>query len=256
MNSRDRKQLIIKMAKDHDSLNTNELIANIPASPATIRRDLVDLEKSGFIERRRGYICYKDVSESFVMFNLRKSINDEEKLKIGELAVSLISEGETVFIDASSTGLALARNLIHRKNITVITNSVQVAFVLSNTEINVFISGGLVYDYAVIGNEAEEYFASHKVDIAFIGASGIRRLEGLTSVSPLHASIRRQIVKSADRVYAILDASKFERKGADLSIKFSNLTGIITSEKLKDKELLNELNRLGVKLYYTAEVER
>lgn len=256
MNSRDRKQLIIKMAKDHDSLNTNELIANIPASPATIRRDLVDLEKSGFIERRRGYICYKDVSESFVMFNLRKSINDEEKLKIGELAVSLISEGETVFIDASSTGLALARNLIHRKNITVITNSVQVAFVLSNTEINVFISGGLVYDYAVIGNEAEEYFASHKVDIAFIGASGIRRLEGLTSVSPLHASIRRQIVKSADRVYAILDASKFERKGADLSIKFSNLTGIITSEKLKDKELLNELNRLGVKLYYTTEVER
>ena len=255
MNSRDRKQLIIKMAKDHDSLNTNELIANIPASPATIRRDLVDLEKSGFIERRRGYICYKDVSESFVMFNLRKSINDEEKLKIGELAVSLISEGETVFIDASSTGLALARNLIHRKNITVITNSVQVAFVLSNTEINVFISGGLVYDYAVIGNEAEEYFASHKVDIAFIGASGIRRLEGLTSVSPLHASIRRQIVKSADRVYAILDASKFERKGADLSIKFSNLTGIITSEKLKDKELLNELNRLGVKLYYTSEVE-
>lgn len=255
MNSRDRKQFILKMAKEHDSLNTNELIDMLPASPATVRRDLVELEKSGFIERKRGYIYNKDVSDDFVLFNLRKDIKDEEKLQIGALAVSLISEGDTVFIDASSTGLALAKNLTDKKNITVITNSVQVAFLLSNTQINVFVSGGLLYDYALIGNEAEEYFASHRVDIAFIGASGVRRLEGLTSVSPLHASVRRQIIKSADRVYAILDSSKFERKGADLSVRFANLTGIITSEKIKDQDLLNELNRLGVQLYFTSDLK-
>ena len=253
MYSNDRKQMILKLVRENGTLSTNQLIEKIPASPATIRRDLVELDKMGAVERKRGFVCHKDSSGDFIMFDMRKSINDEEKNEIGKLAATLISDGDTVIIDASSTGLAIARNLINRKNITVITNSIQIAFLLSNSEVPVFVSSGLVYDFAIVGSEAEGYFSERRVDIAFIGSTGVRRQEGLTSVSPLHAAIRKHMVKAATKVYAVLDSSKFERTGVELSVKFSELTGIVTSEKIKNEEVLNELNRLGVELHYTCE---
>ena len=251
MQSNERTDLILKIVRKRGSIKVSDLIKLIPASAATIRRDINKLASSSAIKHKHGIVSYKDNSNDFIIFDMRKNIYDEEKKEIGRLASTLVREGETIIIDGSSTALALARQLTGRKSLSVITNSLPVALVLANTAVKVFVTGGLLQDTSLLDYDAEKYFESKRVDIAFIGATGVRGTEGITSISPFHAAIRRQMIRCANRVYVLLDSSKFTLTGVDLAVNFSEITGIITTKPIQSKELLTRLNELGTEIYYT-----
>ena len=241
---------VTKKVMDTQELAAQELLEMLPASPATIRRDITALEQAGKIRKARGRIFLEDIRRA-PSYEMRDAMHDEEKKRIGKAAAALVQEDDSIIIDAGTTTLALAENLRDRNHLSVITNSVPVAYAFNATNVNVFLCGGMLEDMALVDDDAVEFFASHQVEKAFIGASGVRGITGLTVVSPFQFAVKRQMVRSAREVYALLDESKFHIMGVNLFADFRELTGIITSKPITNEKLLERLEQEHVKVIYT-----
>ena len=232
------------------SIAINELIEMLPASPATIRRDITALADSGKIRKDRGRICQAEVRQ-VPAYQLRDAMYDAEKKRIGRAAAALVRDGDTIIIDAGTTTQALAENLRKRQRLCVITNSLPVASIFNDTQVHVFLCGGMVEDMSLVDDDAVRFLAAHRVDKAFISASGVRRTDGLTTTSSFQFAVKRQMIASAQEVYALLDESKFHAMGVNLFAGFQDLTGIVTSKPLTDPELLQQLKNAGTQVLYS-----
>ena len=253
MKSQERQNLILNSMERTGSISVNELLEMIPASPATIRRDLTALEHAGKLRKARGRVFLEDISHA-PAYNLRDAMHDEEKKAIGRAAAELVREGDSIIIDAGTTALALAENLRDRQHLSVITNSIPVAYTFNDTAVNVFMCGGMLEDMALVDDDAVQFFASHQVDKAFIAASGVRGITGLTVVSPFQFAVKKQMIASAREVYALLDESKFHIMGVNLFADFQELTGLITSKPIVNQELIHRLEEENVKIIYSADL--
>lgn len=249
MKSQDRQIKILEAVQKADSISVKELLEMLPVSPATVRRDLVALEKAGKIRKARGKVFLEDICR-VPSYETRDSIHSEEKKRIGRKAAELVRDGDSIIIDAGTTPLALAENLRDRRHLSVITNSIPAAYTFNETSVNVFLCGGMLEDLALVDDDAVNFIAAHQVDKAFIGASGVRGIVGLTVVSPFQYALKRQMIQSAQEVYALLDESKFHIMGVNLFADFRELTGIITSKPITDEKLLERLHHENVKIIY------
>ncbi len=247
-----RQRVILELLTESDVLNVNDIIARVPSSPATIRRDLVAMERNGLIRKARGRI-FLIAPNKAPAFDLRGLLRDEEKSRIGRAAAKLVNEGDSVIIDSGTTALAFASHLRHFNRLSVVTNSVPVAYVFNGTNVTTFMCGGMVDDMALVDNDALEYFSSRRVDKAFLGATGVRGVEGLTVSSSYQYAVKRKMLESAREVYVLLDSGKFEFMGIKLLMDFSELTGLVTSKPIRDERLLERLHKLGVRIYYGDE---
>lgn len=252
MRGYERRQVILDILHNRSCIEVKELLEMLPASPATIRRDLTELEQSGEIRRARGRIFSVRQNE-FPAFELRNTMHVEEKKRIARAAVALVNDGDSIVMDSGTTLQAMAENLRDRQKLSVITNSVSVGYILASSSVNVFLTGGFLDDMALVGEDAAQFIEKHPVDKAFVSASSTRGTVGLTVTSPLQLSIKRQMVASAKEVYALLDESKFHSMGVSLFADFKDLTGIITSKPISDPKLLERLEQEHVKVIYTDE---
>ena len=254
MKGLERQRIILETLGTRSSIEVKELLEMIPASPATIRRDLTELESLGKIRKARGRIS--PASECHLpAFELRNAMHDEEKRQIGR-AVKLVNEGDTIILDSGTTLQAMAENLGCFQRLTVITNSISIAYILNSTPVNVFLTGGFLDDMSLVGEDAVQFIEKHPVEKAFISASSTRGTVGLTVISPLQLPIKRQMVASAKEVYALLDESKFHSMGVSLFADFKDLSGIITSKSIDDPELLQRLEEENVQVICTEDPEK
>jgi len=249
MKGDNRRQQILEFAQKKEIVMINELFNAISASVATIRRDINTLAAEGKIHKTRGKIIYVEPDRAPV-YSFRDNINYDEKKLIGRKAAEMVHENDTICIDAGTTTLALAENLKDKKSLSVITNSVPVATILNNTDVHVFMPGGMLEDMCLADADTVDYLARHHVDKAFIGASGVSGCRGLTVTSPLQYSVKKQIIKSADEVYALIDSTKFHISGVNVFSEFSELTGIITARPIEDPKLIQVLEENNVKIIY------
>jgi DeoR family transcriptional regulator, fructose operon transcriptional repressor len=168
-------------------------------------------------------------------------------MQIAKTALSLIGPMESVVIDAGTTTMALANCITSRGDITVLTNSIPIALLLNNTSVRTFLCGGFVIDTALMDDDAVAFFASRKVNKAFIGATGIHE-EGVTTVSPFQRAVKQQMIKSANEVYVLADSSKFNIVGVNVVARFSDLTGIITDAPITNPRILEQLKKNNVRV--------
>lgn len=253
MKSGDRQIQILEMMRTVDSISVNELLERLPVSPATVRRDITSLEQAGKIRKARGRIFLEDSSRA-PSYKQRDAMHDAEKKRIGRAAADLIREGDSIILDAGTTALALAESLRERRHLSVVTNSVPVAYTFNSTNVKVFLCGGILEDMALVDDDAVAFFAAHQVEKAFIGASGVRGITGLTVVSPFQFAVKQQMIRSAHEVYALLDESKFHVMGVNLFADFRELTGIITSKPITDERLLERLEQEHVRVICAEEL--
>jgi DeoR/GlpR family transcriptional regulator of sugar metabolism len=131
---------------------------------------------------------------------------------IAQLALHYIADGFTIFLDAGSTGLSLARALRgHFQSLCVITNSIAAALELSKTSYKILLTGGEVNDsgLALSGSAATRTLKRYHADRAFLGTSGITVAHGYSTADPLEAQIKQAMIRSADETYVLADSSKF-----------------------------------------------
>lgn len=250
MKSEDRQKQILELLSKREFLRTNDIIGQLSSSPATIRRDIVQMQEEGLIRKVRGKI-FLQAPNKIPSFDLRGMLNDEEKNAIGRAAASLVQEGDSIIIDSGTTTLALAGQLRDYQRLSVITNSIPAAYMFNDTAVSTFVCGGMMVDMALVDNDAIDYFANRRVKKLFLGATGVRGVEGLTVSSSYQYAVKRRMIESAEEIYALIDTSKFSFLGITLFCDFGELTGLVTSKPIQSEPLLERFDKLGLKVIYS-----
>ncbi|SFA76907.1 transcriptional regulator, DeoR family [Cohnella sp. OV330] len=230
-----RRDEIYKLAQDRQFISVAELSGIFQVSDVTIRSDLKLLEQQGKITKNYGgaSILREDVQPLSTTSQLLSDI----KAAIAHEASALIEEGDSVFLDSSSTTILLADAIAKMSNVTVITNSIPIFDKLKEYRNGtvIGISGTLnPYTQSFVGPFAEEMVSKLRVSKAFIAPKGILP-EGLRDNIVQEAAIRDKMIASADKVVVLADHSKFNNENVVFSISsFDKVQHVVTDQALKE----------------------
>ncbi len=213
MLNKEREQEIMSILKTTNGFVTvKHLCETLFASESSIRRDLKSLEERGLVKRSYGGASLISNFSNIVTFNHRTRLNAHEKREIAKKAVTLINDGDIVFLDQSSTSFFLANELINRNTLTVVTNNIEIMMLLSNSGIKLISSGGILSDEnrnCLIGGDAQKTFENIFADILFFSVKGLSDDGIITDCSREEIIVRNTMLKNANKKVLLCDCSKF-----------------------------------------------
>jgi DeoR/GlpR family transcriptional regulator of sugar metabolism len=233
MNQVERLRHIRDVLTLKDFVSLEDLCNQLGASRATIRRDLIEAERSRSIRRVHGGAMSTSSREEALDFGRLAVSCQEEKTRIGRAAAGLVQDGQTVILGGGSTVAEVARCLLCRP-IQIITNSIQVTHLFWECpQTEVTLTGGSLYPRlgTLFGPICERMLHSVSADIAILGIRGITG-EGLSDTSALVVESIRAMMKCAQRVIIVADHTKFGRKAMIQVASLSELDQIITDSNL------------------------
>jgi DeoR family transcriptional regulator of aga operon/DeoR family fructose operon transcriptional repressor len=245
----ERHSEIMRILEGQGRVRVSELADHFGVSAVTIRKDLDALAEAGRLVRAHGGASVPGGGKE-PAFDLRDRLRREEKSAIGAQAAALVTDGESIILDASTTALHVARHLMLRDwhALTVLTNGIRIAEELaSQPAITVLLMGGRVRweSFSVVGQLGDAVFERVNVQKAFVGAVGFTLEEGLTEAQEEQAQIKRAMVAAAREVYAIVDHSKWGRVGSATFCRAERLVGAITDAEAP-ADMVEQLRALGV----------
>lgn len=173
MNLTNRQNDILNYLKTSGKASIRTLANTFYVSDMTIRRDLISLDRQGYIRRFRGGAVLTDSSEMKHPIQLRAFVNEQEKKKLAELAASFLSDNQLIFLDSSSTCMFLTPYIAAHKGVRVITNSLETLLALSARGVPCAGTGGDFYepDMCFVGEDATEYLRKLRPNIAFFSST-------------------------------------------------------------------------------------
>ena len=240
MLSVERKLKIAEVVGKNGGVKTSDLSNMFSVSEMTILRDLEMLEQQGILKRvYGGAVNLKNPLKELSVI-LRKQINAKEKNIIAEKAAKLISNGESIFLDSSTTAFALSKKLGLKTGLTIITNGLELLNELkNNSSINLFCPGGELQlsTMSFIGTSAEDYLKEHYVDKAFVSASGVSLQSGITVENAVQAAIKKIMFKNSLSRVILVDSSKFDVVRLSKVCALEDVNTIVTDRKPDDKFL-------------------
>lgn len=207
-NSTERRMKMKEILLRDGSVSSSDLANMFSVSAETIRKDLIYLEKIGFASKNYGGATLN--SEVETPFELRNDKNVEAKKAIAARAIACIPEHGVILLDAGSTALLMARELMNHEGLTVITNSMSVANVLCASKNNVYITGGQVKSVtmSLVGLWASSCLSGVSIDVAFLGTSGFQNFSGPTAESFQEAELKKKILERSAYKVILADSSK------------------------------------------------
>lgn len=210
----ERQAHILRILEEKRFCTVRLLSEILYVAPITIRRDLKEMEQSGFLRRSHGGAAIQDHKNREVPFALRDRENNQAKDKIAKRAAALIEDGNTVFLDASSTVGHLTLYLEPEQNLTIITNSIRVLEKLKGKKIRCYLTGGMVLEnsHALVGTLAENTISSLYADICFFSSQGITEDGIITDFSEDETRLRKCMIKNAKKSVFLYDHSKLGKK--------------------------------------------
>ena len=209
-----RKQKIADYVNENGVATIKELNAFLPeVSTMTIHRDLEKLEEDGLIVRTRGGAMSgkRQLSPSETHLLVRESTNPEAKIAIAKKGISLINEGDAIFIDAGTTALALAREMPDIK-LNIFTNAPNIAVELSSLHHPIiYLCGGMLNkaNQAVSGSATLQMLEGVNITIAFIGASGYSLDAHFTCGKEEEMQVKQLLMAKAYKNVILMDDSKY-----------------------------------------------
>src|SRR5574341_313237 len=212
----ERRQEILRRVNQEERVSVAELSQQFGVSEVTIRSDLQALAERNLVVRTHGGALPSARGLYDLSLALRRPRQLQEKSRIGEAGAALVADGDAIFLDSSSTALAIAQHVRHHRHLTVVTNSLAVAQdMLDASGVTVVMVGGtLRRDTAsMVGTDGLEMLRKFNIQKGFFGAHGISLAEGLTDVSADEAEMKRPLVAMCRQVIAVLDATKWGRVG-------------------------------------------
>lgn len=208
-NAEERKKFILGYVKENEFVDITYLKDTLSVSEMTIRRDLKKLEEEESLVRVLGGArsipgkTYEDPVDKRVKFH------SEEKERIARYAASLVQEGDSIFLDASSTVYAMADYL--EVPVTVVTNNISVCMKFKEKEqIDVILVGGILRKSAMslVGIEAMRMLKNYYVDKAFLSSKAVDRLHGISDATGEEAEMKKAMIESSGEVYFLMDHYK------------------------------------------------
>jgi DeoR/GlpR family transcriptional regulator of sugar metabolism len=236
-----RREKILELIKEDGHAKVLQLSKIFKVTEVTIRQDLEKLEKEGFVEREHGGAYLKNVGAQVKNISLLNQDNLEEKALIARKALEFINDGDTIILDSGSTTTEIARLLHGFKNLTVITNALNIALILgADPEINLVVTGGefKAPTLSLTGQKAADFFDKLHVDKLFLATAGISLKSGLTYPSISDIVVKRAMIEAADHVYLVADSSKIGKNAFASLGALSLIDFLITDSKINEKDQL------------------
>lgn len=233
----ERRQHVLSLIQRDGRVLVAELSETLGISRITIRKDLDYLESKGLVQRTHGGALAPRGGPLFDPHHKEKAENHrEEKKRIAEAAAGLVQEGNCVVLDSGSTTTAIASRLRHFSKLTVITNALNIAAELADSDAEVLLTGGALYKdtSALVGPLAEDTLQEVQADIAFLGVNGFDPAVGLTTPNVLEARVNRAMARAAKKVVAVCDSSKFQKRSLALVLPPSSIDLVITDDQIPD----------------------
>lgn len=240
MLAQERYEIILEMLESDKIVKVGKLCSLFNVSIETVRRDLEYLENEGKLKRIYGGAVPNKKTSVEPTYSARYTKNLEEKRNIGRRTSELISDGETLIIDLGTTTLEVARHLKNKKNLTVITNCINIAQELVGVSGNrVILTGGILRpgELALSGIFSEEFISAFNVDKTILGVGGITISEGISDYHLEEARVRKLMIEKGSQVIAVADHCKFGVKALVNVCPLEKIDVLVTDDKLPKKIL-------------------
>jgi DeoR family transcriptional regulator, aga operon transcriptional repressor len=231
----ERRQHILSLIQKNGRVLVDELSSTLDLSKITIRKDLDYLQSKDLIVRTRGGALPAHAGTlSDPTIQEKKELHHEEKVRIAKAAAAMVSEGQCIILDSGTTTTEIARAILSFRSLTVITNALNIAADLARSDFEIILIGGTLRknSLSAVGPLAEDVLKEMHADIVFLGVDGIDIEIGLTTPNVLEARVNRAMVKAAQKVVAVCDSSKFNRRSLSLIVGTSSIHHVITDSKL------------------------
>jgi DeoR/GlpR family transcriptional regulator of sugar metabolism len=231
-----RRELIADRLRTAGSVSVAALEAEFGVSPMTARRDLRILELEGQARRTHGGAVLPGLARDEDAFQSRLDDAAEVKLRLGRAAAALVEDGETVFVDCSSTAFFAVRALIEAETAaTVLTPSVAVMDLIARTDTPQIDLLGLAGSLrrltrSFVGPQTIHAIESHFADKLLFSVKGIAPGNVMTDANPLEAEVKRAMIDRARDPVLLIDGSKFDRPGLSAIGPVSDVSRVIVGD--------------------------
>jgi DeoR/GlpR family transcriptional regulator of sugar metabolism len=237
------------LIRDSGVIRVEDLCRQLKVSPATVRRDLDQLERSGAIRRVHGGAVSVESRLEEPLFADKRSLAAREKRRIAETALRFIEPDDTIYLDGGSTVLELARLVRERTNLTVVTNSLSAAHELAGRGPRLIVIGGELrrLSQTMVGPLTRLMLAELHLDKAFMGTIGLALNEGLTTTDPSEGFTKKLVMTRARQVIVLADSSKVGK------VSFASAGGwdsvhVLVSDRQIEKAFAKELVKKNIKI--------
>jgi DeoR family fructose operon transcriptional repressor len=249
----ERRTRLLEYINRNNRAGVDELAVAFNVPEATIRRDLLSMESENLIYRTHGGAIRRDQPSLWKTTSLheRSIQHKEEKERIADLVEQLVHDGESIMIDAGSTTLCVARKLVGKKSLLILTNTATIGEILVGINDNkVILTGGELVQRtnAAIGPAAEMSLKQYRTDKAIIGISGLLMEEGFFAAIPEEAEIKRLMSKNAKETIVVTDSSKIGTRALCFVCDFSCIHKLITDKNIP-RPALDQLVKAGVEVF-------
>lgn len=245
-----RRAQIMTHAREQGRVTIGGLAKIWSVSHETIRRDLKVLEETGDLMRVHGGAVLPNLVIERP-FEERLTLNRFAKDKIAELAKALVSDEMSIFLDHSSTAVALSHRLEEFHKLTIVTNSLEVAKNAGNRTSNrVIVTGGeyRADEAGLLGFETVSQARQYHYDIVFNGIAGISAEHNLMDFEREEAELRQTLVQNTRRFVVLADSSKFSRKAFVESLKYNQISDFV-SEIAPPNEVIKKYNLANITIH-------
>jgi len=244
----EREREILNLLTSDSTLSVAKIGDLLGVSAVTIRSDLTSLEVQGFIIRSRGGA--KPAFHPEIL--LRQKTQVEVKNRIARKAASLVSDGDTIMIEAGTTTALIAKYLTGKRNIRIVSNSTLIIpYARSNPGIHLSVVGGTFRPEteALVGPMALNGLESFYVKTAFVGTDGFTIDNGLSSHFPEAAAVLKKVVERAETTVLVADSSKYGNTGFVSIMPITAVSIIVTDSGLPDGAV-ERIKKHGVELVF------
>lgn len=249
-----RQDEILEILNKNKSATVEELAAELFVSGATIRRDLAQMEKQGLIKRSHGGAIPFLSSAEESPFIIREQENTAAKRAMALIAYQLIKNGDSVFMDSSSTVGFVIPLLDNLKYLSVTTIGIRNALLLSQTNnIKIYLAGGQIRNHSnsITGTDTIDYISRIHADIALLSCTGADVKSGFTDADIEQSKLKRQMRANSEKVAMLCDSTKFGKTFMCTDFTFDDIDYFIT-DKTPPAEFMERLKKSKCKLLSAA----
>ncbi|MBQ8439510.1 MAG: DeoR/GlpR transcriptional regulator [Clostridia bacterium] len=231
----EREDEIMDLLTENEYATVEFLAKKMNISPSSIRRDLKNLEERGLVNRSYGGVKLANATGKRIPFSLRSQENSHLKKQIAKAALSLINEGDVVFLDGSSTVLFLADLLASVNGITVITNGIDVMSCLSNYDVRAYCTGGAKSkdnEAVLVGDYTQRFLRDIRADVAIFSVQSMNDAGDCFDCYAEEVAVRKVMLQNARKKILLCDSSKWNRPSTFYQCSTADVDYIVCDKEL------------------------
>ncbi|MCC7208583.1 MAG: substrate-binding domain-containing protein [Anaerolineae bacterium] len=251
----ERRQSILRLLQAQSSVHVGELAERFGVSEGTIRNDLTALEESQLVLRVRGGAVLRESQGALSTLATQARINFDAKRRIAQWAADMVEDGDAIALDASTTVLNIVPFLQERRNLTIVTNGIDVSRELArHPGHTVILVGGQVRSdgNATTGTLGAPMLKDLFIRTAFVSCVGLTFESGLTESDIQQAQVKQLLMRSAARTVALVDSSKFGKLALAPFASLSQIAHMVTDDGI-DPAVVEKLRSARVGLTICGE---